>query len=49
MLQKGIAAAQGAEGIGWRDDRGVLQSTTQAVAILGGLLERLGKWQEAGS
>lgn len=46
MLQRGLATAQGAEGIGWRDDRGVLQSTSAAVAILGGLLERLHRWEE---
>ncbi len=46
MLQKGLAAAQGAEGIGWRDDQGVLQGTSQAVSILGGLLERLHRWEE---
>jgi hypothetical protein len=45
MLQKGVAAAQGAEGIGWRDETGVLQGTSQAVAILGGLLERLRRWE----
>ncbi len=45
MLQKGVAAAQGTEGIGWRDEAGVLQGTTQAVTILGGLLERLRRWE----
>jgi curved DNA-binding protein CbpA len=45
MLQKGVAAAQGAEGIGWRDEAGMLQGTSQAVAILGGLLERLRRWE----
>ena len=47
MLQKGIAAAQGAEGIGWRDDKGVLQGATQAVTVLGALLERLRRWEAA--
>jgi hypothetical protein len=47
MLQKGVAAAQGAEGIGWRDETGILQGTSQAVAILGGLLERLRRWEAA--
>ena len=47
MLQKGVAAAQGAEGIGWRDEAGMLQGTTQAVTILGGLLERLRRWEAA--
>jgi hypothetical protein len=48
MLQKGVAAAQGAEGIAWRDDEGILRGTSQAIAILGGLLERLHRWEEAG-
>ena len=46
MLQRGVASAQGAEGIGWRDADGVLQGTSEAVAVLGGLLERLRKWEE---
>jgi curved DNA-binding protein CbpA len=45
MLQRGVATAQGTEGIGWRDEAGVLQGTSQAVAILGGLLERLRRWE----
>lgn len=48
MLQKGVAAIQptgGAESIGWRDEAGILQGTSQAVAILGGLLERLRRWE----
>jgi hypothetical protein len=45
MLQRGVATAQGAEGIGWRDEAGVFQGTSQAVAILGGLLERLRRWE----
>ena len=48
MLQKGVAAAQGAEGIAWRDDEGVLRGTAQAVSVLGGLMERLHRWEEAG-
>lgn len=48
-LRKGISAAQGAAGAGWRDDRGVLLSKADAIAVMGGILDRLGKWQEAGS
>lgn len=47
MLQRGVASAQGAEGIGWRDADGVLQGTSEAVTVLGGLLERLRRWEEA--
>jgi hypothetical protein len=45
MLQKGMAAAQGAEEISWRDAGGILRGTSQAATLLGDLLERLRRWE----
>ena len=46
LLQRGIDAAQGDNGIGWRDAQGNLKNPEQALPILGDLLERLQMWED---